>query len=303
MRRVAVVGVGRQGAKTVQAAAGDSAAAVHKIYVNAPNSDIFCDGSDIMIPFSYEMGAWSPEYPLKVWFSEPDHLEMLDSLFRNEDIIVICAGLGGIMSLAAKHLILYLKECYPQKTVYFAGTIPFREESDYLCNFLCGKMMDFLRGDIVPYTILENRIVRAFYQQYEKAYDRSCRYLAKIVEGFVSISARVENQDLKDFLGRGLVFYNELTISGAKLQENQESIMSYDAEGTGVFGVILARELNMAVFQDTSRIWEQFEDRYGSIEGRFEEEKTIDRDKILVRVVARGTENRGRGLRIRTLQI
>lgn len=131
MKSITVVGIGNQGAKAVREMYLGERGAVNRVLINAPGELIGIE-STLTIPFVYEFGAWSPEYQLKTWFSDPDNMETLEAILESATMVIICAGLGGTCSFIAKYLIMFMNEMYPEKIVLFAGTTPFREEQDVI---------------------------------------------------------------------------------------------------------------------------------------------------------------------------
>lgn len=289
MKNITVVGIGNQGVKAVQAMYLRKGEGVNRVLINAPEELVGIE-STLTIPFVYEFGAWSPEYQLKTWFSDPDNMETLDVILESSTMVIICAGLGGTCSFIAKYLIMFIDEMYPEKIVLFAGTTPFREEKDYFCNFLCRKMLDFLQEHIVPYTIVANRTVRSFFHEYAEAYENSYRFFAKIIEGIVSILIHREEMDIRQFFCKDFFLYEELEIDCIK--ENIESLFGNDMDGMGVFGEIYVKEFDLMFMMDITQIYDRYlEMRFGKINAVFWDDELVGNDKAIIRILGRGIES------------
>lgn len=298
MKNIAILGIGNQGSKAVQAIRFGKKESVNKIFINVPKS-MTGIRSTLTVPFVYEIGAWSPEYQLKTWFADPDNMETLDAVFGSSDMVIICTGLGGTMSFIAKYLIMFISKIYPEKIILFIGTTPFQEETGYFCNSLCHSMFSFLQEHIVPYTIVENRIVRSFFREYAEAYENSYRFLSKVLEGIVSISIHREEMDIRRLFCKDFFLYEELEIDCA--EENVESLFGYDIYGSGVFGEICIKEFDLMFMMDITRIYDRrLEARFGKLNAVFWDDESVGDDKAIVRIVGRGMESK---LRIGNIQI
>lgn len=290
MKSITVVGIGNQGAKAVRAMYLGERGAVNRVLINAPG-ELIGNESTLTIPFVYEFGAWSPEYQLKTWFFDPDNMETLEAILEPATMVIICAGLGGTCSFIAKYLIMFMNEMYPEKIVLFAGTTPFREEQDYFCNSLCRRMIDFLQEHIVPYTTVENRIIRSFFHEYTEAYENSCRFLAKVIEGIISISIHREEMDIRQFFCKDFFLYEELEIDCIK--DKIESLFGNDMDGMGVFGEICIKEFDFMFMMDIAQIYDRYlEMRFGKINAVFWDDESVGDDKAIIRMVGRGMESK-----------
>lgn len=289
MKNITVVGIGNQGSKAVQTINFGKRDSVNKVFINVPES-VAGIRSTLVIPFVYEIGAWSPEYQLKTWFADPENMETLDAVFGASTMVIICAGLGGTMSFIAKHLIMCISAMYPKKIILFAGTTPFQEETGYICNSLCRKMIDFLQEHIVPYTIVENRTVRSFFYRYAEAYDNSYQFLSRVIEGIVSIAIHREEMDIRHLFSNGYFLYEELEVDC--IEENVESLFGYDICGTDVFGDIYIKEFDFIFMVDITQIYDRcLEERFGKLNALFWIDESVGDDKAIFRMVGSGRES------------
>lgn len=152
-------------------------------------------------------------------------------------------------------------------------------------------MIDFLQEHIVPYTTVENRTVRSFFHEYTEAYENSCRFLAKVIEGIISISIHRDEMDIRQFFCKDFFLYEELEIDCIK--EKIESLFGNAMDGMGVFGEICIKELDLMFMMDITQIYDQYlEMRFGKINAVFWDDKSVGDDKAIIRMVGRGMESK-----------
>lgn len=310
MNNIKLVGVGNQGAKTIHAIDLIPDCSLGRIYVNVENSRLFQDGIYMKVPFTYELGSWYPDYPVKHWLSKVENKKLLNKHFHDAKIAVFAAGLGGETNLIVKHFLMYLQRAFPNLIIWFVGTVPFREETEFICNDICKDMMRFFRENTVLYTIIENTHLKQFSENdYRKAYDNSYKYLVQIAEGGLSVFSGYLGKDkwnLKEFLGTGLLFYDEFIFNMRYKADckTSESILTYAADKTkGALIIFYYNQSEKVYYSRLAKIYEWLEQEFGKIvECIYMDDTLLKADMVRIKVIAKGLETSESYIHTREIQ-
>lgn len=192
-----IIGFGKQGNKAVRGI--PSSGGIKKLYAGSSLEDFPDDEEDQRwyLDFHYELGAWDPEFEIKMYLRNPKNQEMLLDYFQDTALVVIVMGLGGTLSMAAKHVITFLRnEDIP---VYVVCSQPFHSDGDYLRNLLCNEMVHFLRknSEGIGWTLIESeKLVKEDRMGYKKAYETAHALLTDTVMTVLALPGEDEEENL-----------------------------------------------------------------------------------------------------------
>ena len=307
---IMLMGIGSQGRKAVRAADIHHMERVDKVsvYCKAEDIDTTVDGICIHIPFRYEIGAWMPEYPVKLWLADETNAAFMNDILAECKLLVIMAGLGGEENIVAKEIMKYCGRQFRDIVLYFLGTLPFKAETGYVENYLAGKMMDFLRKDFT-YTVVENQVLLSCYENYDSAYEMSYLFLVQILEGVLSMlvpddkNESISSEELRQYLCKGLIYYMEFDVDtrAVEIPDLKNPILPYDfVEHTGK--VQIGMEMDYHYMLPLQELCDGMKKQIGFMTWTYNHKALTDSYSFRVRVMGRGMEGK-RKIRIRSINV
>lgn len=211
-------GIGCQGIRAVSGMQ-DSVIA-DKIYIDQdPQEFIWCpqDGSEkILLPTCLDREAFDPAWKVKNFLK--DRRERILEKLKSYGCLILVLGVGGKTSLAAMEFVEFLRSEAPDFPFYVLGTLPFREETDYLTGCLTNRFWGMLKGrgkTGFGWTMIDNEAYRLKHSEltYERLYKKSAQSLTAVLDLIFTMmqeglwKSGVSAEDMISFLGGGGPIY------------------------------------------------------------------------------------------------
>lgn len=217
-KKILLIGIGKLGINAVKEIM-PGVSGVDKLYIDSDESKVNSENY-FTIPFSVELTAWSLSWPIKQWFESEKNEQLLSEYFAEPYELAICISqLGDSDSLLAKELMRWMQMKYgEQMTVYFIGTTPLRNQSDYATNVFARKMEDFLKENTVSYTLVDSSELLGNLKGYQLIDENICSYLGEMVENILNQLQtdgilEVSLYELCEILNqKGLIYYTDFYV-------------------------------------------------------------------------------------------